>query len=418
MEVDSSQEDTGLPGIGVFGTGPGTDIAVGHLRRAGFRIEAVWGKTSQEASGCANRLNVPFATANADDVLLKKDVDLILVLSPPSLHAQITVKALGIGKHVVVEAPAGINQNETLRKVKAALYYPSLISSVGYGLRFLPAFVRLKKVLRDEKYVGSGGLNLVDVRIETPDLISEMEAYSWACDDKMGGGVLNQCGSHVIDILQYLGFRASRVHGTVKTLKKETEKIRGIRQIQADDFANFQMEGCIEQGVDDDLAGREVFVTVSITSGNHSTARTPLKKEEFSQRMTFYGSDGHRLIIEGDSLLHEHAGVTTELISPFRKNEVPECELVKSTSTDNGRNSYRRIPAVHERGLAYFARHLADKMRKRADASKSGQDEPDVDGDRDIAADFNDALFVHAVLESVRWSSKNKAWCKVTMAQW
>ena len=46
--------------------------------------------------------------------------------------------------------------------------------------------------------------------------------------------------------------------------------------------------------------------------------------------------------------------------------------------TDNGRNSYRRIPAVHERGLAYFARHLADKMRKRADVSKSGQDEPDV----------------------------------------
>jgi len=57
-------------------------------------------------------------------------------------------------------------------------------------------------------------------------------------------------------------------------------------------------------------------------------------------------------------------------------------------------------------------------MRKRADASKSGQDEPDVDGNRDIAADFNDALFVHAVLEAVRWSSKNKAWCKVTMAQW
>ena len=49
----------------IFLPGPGTDIAVGHLRRAGFRIEAVWGKTSQEASGCANRLNVPFATANA-----------------------------------------------------------------------------------------------------------------------------------------------------------------------------------------------------------------------------------------------------------------------------------------------------------------------------------------------------------------
>ena len=75
-------------------------------------------------------------------------LSLFTVLSPPSLHAQITVKALGIGKHVVVEAPAGINQNETLRKVKAALYYPSLISS---GLDTNKIFLKLlslgKKVM-------------------------------------------------------------------------------------------------------------------------------------------------------------------------------------------------------------------------------------------------------------------------------
>ena len=42
---------------------------------------------------------------------------------------------------MAVEPPAGINQSETLRKVKAALYYPSLLSIVVYGLRFLPGTV-------------------------------------------------------------------------------------------------------------------------------------------------------------------------------------------------------------------------------------------------------------------------------------
>ena len=84
-----------IPGIGVFGTGPITAIVVPHLRSAGFRIEAVWGKTQEEADGCASRLDIPFATNKIDDVLLCKNVDLILVLSPPSLHSQITVKALG-----------------------------------------------------------------------------------------------------------------------------------------------------------------------------------------------------------------------------------------------------------------------------------------------------------------------------------
>ena len=91
----------------------------------------------------------------------------------------------------------------------------------------------------------------------------------------------------MIDVLQYLGFRASRVHGTVKTLKRTTGKINGIRQIQADDFATFQMEGAIQQSaatVGDDSTPQDVFVTVNIC-GASSTA-------EFSQKLTFHGSKG------------------------------------------------------------------------------------------------------------------------------
>jgi len=416
-EGESERDEVArLPGIGVFGTGPATVIMAPLLRNAGFRIEAVWGKTVDDANECAARLGIPFATNRIDDVLLRKDVDLILVLSPPSLHAQITVKALGIGKHVAVEPPAGINQSETLRKVKAALYYPSLLSVVLYGLRFLPAFVRLKRALLEEDMIGA--LTLVDVQMDVSSLIGDNEAYSWACEYGMGGGVLNQFGSHVIDLLQYLGVRADRVHGTVKTLKKITRKINGIRQIQADDFATFQMEGrslppsmenCPGSSrlSDCPMPPQEVFVTVNIC-GASPTAK-------FSQKMTFHGSKGDSFVVSGDVLEFRSCdGVSTVL-----------CE-----ATPNNRNlalshhNNARIPPIYERGLANLSHHLADKLRNcgdnpaaAADSEESVKDNGDGGGEVELA-DFDSALYVHAVMEAVRWSSKNKAWAKVTVAQW
>ena len=59
---------------------------------------------------------------------LLQDVDLIVVACPPSQHSQIAVKALGIGKHVAVQSPGGLNQDEAMRMVQAAQYYPRLVN--------------------------------------------------------------------------------------------------------------------------------------------------------------------------------------------------------------------------------------------------------------------------------------------------
>ena len=52
-----------------------------------------------------------------------------------------------------------------------------------------------------------------------------------------------QYGSHVIDLLKYLtNQKAARIHGIVKTIQKTTSKVRGIRQITADDVASLNFE--------------------------------------------------------------------------------------------------------------------------------------------------------------------------------
>jgi len=87
----------------------------------------------------------------------------------PSLHSQIAVKALGIGKHVVCDKPAGLSQSEALKMVRAAQYYPSLISIVNHSLRFLPAFVHMKKALEDGYLAGP--VTVIEVRVHMGSLL-------------------------------------------------------------------------------------------------------------------------------------------------------------------------------------------------------------------------------------------------------
>lgn len=139
-----------LPGIGVFGTTAEVRILVPILRDNGFKIEAIFGRTIREAEETAKELNIQFYTNKIDDVLLRKDVDLVFVFCPPHLHSEISVKALGIGKHVVCERPMGLGQEDALKMVRGSQYYPSLISLVNYSLRFLPAFIEMKRLLNEE----------------------------------------------------------------------------------------------------------------------------------------------------------------------------------------------------------------------------------------------------------------------------
>ena len=107
-----------LPGVGVFGSSTTARWMVRKLQDQGFRVEAIWCRVFSEAETVASTLNIPFFTSRVDDVLLRKDVGLVVIVCPPNLHSQIAVKALGIGKHVLCGIPGSLNQAEFLRMVQ------------------------------------------------------------------------------------------------------------------------------------------------------------------------------------------------------------------------------------------------------------------------------------------------------------
>lgn len=362
-----------LPGIGVFGTGPVVKVLVPVLRENGFKIEAIWSQTIQDAKDAANELKIPFYTNKIDDVLLRKDVDLIFVLCPPNLHAQISVKALGIGKHVVCDKPAGLNQSDALKMVGAGQYYPTLISLINHSFRFLPAFTHMKKVLK-ENYLGSP-ITLIDVRIQSGSLFSDVHTYDWRCDDTMGGGTLNLVGSHVIDLITYLtGQKAVKVHGVVRTFTKNTEFINGIRSISAPDFCTFQME--LENGI-----------LVSATLNSHTVGST------FQQEVTICSSHGQLMVRGGDLFGKKNKGNEEVL---YLDVEDLSCPIPNSI-----------LPKTFVKGLCKMVSALREAFLPNNE--KTGWIKEPVAA----AATFEDGLYVQAVLSAIRQSSQNRQWVKV-----
>lgn len=367
-------EEEALPKIGIFGgNGSPTTEFLPLIRQAGFEVVAIWAEEADQADRLAHEFSIGFSSSNIDDIILHRDVGLLIIVSSAVTHSQIAVKALGMSKHVFVSVPCSINTSQVLRMVQSAAYYPNLLACVGYSLRSLPAVSELKKLI-DEGYIG----NLIhcDVRIDSPNLIDSQ--YSWKCCQVMGGGVLNQFGSHIIDLLKYLtNQKAIRIHAVLRTLQKTTSKVRGIRQITADDVASLNFE-----------TDSNCLVTVTLNA----------QSSRFQQELTLTGEAG-QLILRNASLYGRK----------FLDNKTEETFYLESTSSDafqlpnNSSNSETVLPQIYLTSYGKMFEQL--KLHFLHGESET---EPNK-----RLSNLDDAVYAASVIEAARQSSLEKTWVKV-----
>lgn len=227
-----------LPSVGVFGTDCQAQIIISLFQAAGFPVTAICGPSLNSAKSMANELKVPFHTCKIQELLLHPDVDIVCVSGTPHQYAEVCTKALSIGKHVFSSAPAGLTMKDADDMLKAAQYYPKLLSVLNHPLRFLTAYTEAKRLIKKGL---CGEILLCECSIHTKSLIGD--SFDWHCDASMGGGILQTYGSHIIDILTFLMEQnATEAHGILETFMKQTEKMPSFRHISSDDFCTFQLK--------------------------------------------------------------------------------------------------------------------------------------------------------------------------------
>lgn len=187
--------------IGVLGTGWGTRISVPALRAEGWHVAALWSRNAERAEKQAAELEIPFATNDASALINRPDIDAVTIVTPTPTHRDLCLEALTAGKHVLAEKPMAMNAGEA-EEMAAAAESAGVTAMINFEFRFTPQRLHVQRLLA-EGYVGSLRHGMVELYWAPP--LAERE-LNWRSQAAMGGGVLNEHGSHYIDALhQWLG---------------------------------------------------------------------------------------------------------------------------------------------------------------------------------------------------------------------
>ncbi|MFF9024570.1 Gfo/Idh/MocA family protein [Streptomyces eurythermus] len=105
--------------IGLLGTGPWAraTYAPALAGHPGLRFAGVWGRRPEAATELAERYGV---TAYADVDALLADVDAVAVALPPSVQAELAVRAARAGRHLLLDKPLAVSAAGARAVVEAA----------------------------------------------------------------------------------------------------------------------------------------------------------------------------------------------------------------------------------------------------------------------------------------------------------
>lgn len=146
------------------------------------------------------RRDAPFTTAEWRRVIDRKDVEAIVIATPPHLHAEMAVAALQAGKHVYCEKPVAITP-ETVAQVVKAARASGKVFVVGQQLR---SYKRIGAAVQKIRSGAIGDVLMVKAqRHSESDLSHTGSSADWFFDVEKSGGYLIEMSVHNLDLCNW-----------------------------------------------------------------------------------------------------------------------------------------------------------------------------------------------------------------------
>lgn len=180
----------GFVGAGAFARGVLLPQFSGRSWVALKRVATAHGLTAFDAQ---RKFGFESIGTDAAEVVADPAIDLVCVATRHDLHASIVVQALEAGKHVFVEKPLAID-DEQLRAVEQAMASSSGLLLVGFNRRFSVLAVALREAL-----AGRGPF-IATYRVNA----GALSPGHWLNDPEVGGGRIIGEGCHFVDFLSAL----------------------------------------------------------------------------------------------------------------------------------------------------------------------------------------------------------------------
>ena len=274
-------------------------IAVHHVAAMeyvdGAQFVGVYGAVIEQAKAFGEKHNLKvYDTLEA--LLADPDIDVVTICTPSGSHAELSIKAMEAGKHVVCEKPLALTNEDCMAVVEASKKY-NRKCEVVCQLRFEDTSKFVKKIV-DEGHLGK--LTSVGIHMKYWRTDEYYDASDWRGTWKHdGGGALMNQGIHGIDLLRYFVGSPKKISAFCKTL---------AHNIEVEDTAVAVME--FESGAVGVIEG-----TTSVYPG-------------YARRLELCGTKGSIIMTENDITTWDVEGI-----------EKPDFNLVKGGNNASDPNA-------------------------------------------------------------------------------
>ncbi|HEX8185644.1 MAG TPA: bi-domain-containing oxidoreductase [Blastocatellia bacterium] len=299
--------------IGVAIVGAGNLARWEHLpnlkKTRGARLQAVYSASGARGKNYAERFGAAYCSTDYEEILADPHVDLVMILSRNQHHAPQALAALRAGKHVFVEKPMALTEDEC-RALCRAVEDTGQQLTVGFNRRFAPFYVEQKKILARRT-----GPAVINCRMSSPGMSSSY----WMSQADAGGGILGEA-CHFVDLMCWL-LNSEPVSVSAYCLPSGKQDPIGENNM----VASFRFE--------DGSIGNLTYCTIGGKTGGESV-------EAFAQGVTVAVEDFKRLSVQ-DKLRRTRSKIWGEKghgaqLESFI-NSIQKGEPVEVTSRDGAR---------------------------------------------------------------------------------
>lgn len=193
VKIFSNRPGKGV--LGIIGAGNFTKMTVlPALKNSGAHYKYISSAGGLSAKSLANKYGFEFSTTDYKEILIDKEVDIVMITTRHDMHAAMVTDAIKAGKNIFVEKPLALDtiELESIITEYEKLSDPISIT-VGFNRRFSPHAQKAKKL------IGNAPMNIIatmNAGFIPPDV--------WVQDMKVGGGRIIGEACHFIDLLTYL----------------------------------------------------------------------------------------------------------------------------------------------------------------------------------------------------------------------
>ncbi|MCE1165532.1 MAG: bi-domain-containing oxidoreductase, partial [Bacteroidetes bacterium] len=163
------------------------------LKKQGVRLKTVVTSKPVNASSVKEKFGFEECGTDPEIIFSDKEINTVFIASRHDTHGRFVLRALESGKHVFVEKPLALNQEE-LDKIAAAYGKSDVNILAGFNRRFSKSFIGIKKF-----FEGIKEPKVILYRVHAGFIPSS----HWIQDPLQGGRIIGE-GCHFIDTMQFL----------------------------------------------------------------------------------------------------------------------------------------------------------------------------------------------------------------------